>query len=155
MGAVMPPNHHEKSLQGFRILTWIGIIEQLSRNKASHLIGDLVPWPQFILLNHFSHRPLEGKKVTDVARAMQQQQPGVTKTLKAMVEADLLRIEPDPTDGRVKYHFLTDEGIHRHRTAVQRLGPAIEESFETWSEAEMSDLFATLDRLKRFLDENR
>jgi len=141
---------------GFRIVNWIGIIEQLARNKANRELAETgLPWNQFILLNHFSHRPAEGKTVTGVARAMQQQQPGVTKTMKAMVDAGLLRHEPDPGDGRIKRHFITDFGKHRHREAVKCILPGIGWLFQDWTEDEMTKLFGQLDRLKVRLDDNR
>ena len=141
---------------GFKILTWIGIIEQLARTKANReLMQTGLPWNQFILLNHFSHRPAEGKTVTGVARAMQQQQPGITKTMKSMVDAGLLRIEPDADDGRVKRHFVTDFGKQSHAEAVKSLFPQIRETFTGWSEKEMTGLFDQLDRLKVWLDDNR
>ena len=141
---------------GFRIVTWIGIIEQLARTKANRVLAETeLPWNQFVLLNHFSHRPEEGKTVTGVARAMQQQQPGITKTMKAMVEAGLLRIETDSEDGRIKRHFMTDKGKQRHGAAVQCLLPEIREIFGGWSSDEMSDLFRHLDRLKVWLDDHR
>ena len=141
---------------GYRILTWIGIIEQLSRTSANRTMTEIgLPWPQFVLLNHFSHRPDEGKTVTGVARAMQQLQPATTKTLKAMVGAGLLRVEPDSKDGRIKLHFLTALGRERHGEAISRIAPMVQTLFEGWSQDEMSALFEQLDRLKIFLDENR
>ncbi|WP_161973909.1 MarR family winged helix-turn-helix transcriptional regulator [Hwanghaeella grinnelliae] len=141
---------------GFKIVTWIGIIEQLARTKANRELTETgLPWNQFVLLNHFSHRPAEGKTVTGVARAMQQQQPGVTKTMKSMVDAGLLRIEPDAKDGRIKRHFITDIGQKSHAEAVQRLLPEISQMFQNWTGDEMADLFGLLDRLKIWLDDNR
>ena len=146
----------EKAQQGFRILNWIGIIEQLSRNRANKAIGETgLPWPQFILLNHFSHRPQEGKRVTDVARAMQQQQPGVTKTMAAMVKSGLLRIDRDDADGRAKIHYVTEKGLTARQDAIALLLPMIDAAFAGWDTEEMTDLFQTLDRLKIFMDENR
>lgn len=141
---------------GFRIVTWIGIIEQLTRTMANRDLSEIgLPWNQFVLLNHFSHRPAEGKTVTGVARAMQQQQPGITKTMKSMVEGGLLRIEADPKDGRIKFHYMTDHGQQRHKEAVNRLLPRLHDLFRDWSREEMDQTFASLDRMKVWLDDNR
>jgi len=146
----------EAEALGYRIVNWIGIIEQLARTKANRSMVEIdLPWPQFQLLNHFSHRPAEGKTVTGVARAMQQLQPATTKTMKAMVAAGLLRVEVDARDGRLKHHFLTELGIERHRAAVKRLSPQIRELFDGWTPEEMKTLFDKLDRLKIWLDDNR
>lgn len=146
----------EPEVLGFRILTWIGIIEQLARTKANRSMNEIdLPWPQFQLLNHFSHRPKEGKTVTGIARAMQQLQPATTKTMKAMVKAGLLTVEPDKKDGRIKHHFLTEKGIERHREAVSRLAPQIQKLFDDWTPEQMKSLYDELDRLKVWLDDNR
>ncbi len=146
----------DTEILGYRILNWIGIIEQLARTKANRSMMEIgLPWPQFQLLNHFSHRPDEGKTVTAVARAMQQLQPATTKTMKAMVASGLLRVEVDARDGRLKHHFLTQEGLEQHRNAVKRLSPQIQELFDGWSPEEMDRLFGALNRLKVWLDDNR
>ena len=141
---------------GYRVLNWIGIIEQLTRTRGNRALTEIgLSWHHFILLNHFSHRPAEGKTVTGVANAMQQNQPAVTKTLKGMVEAGLMRVEADPRDGRIRRHFLTDLGVVQHKAAVATLSPIVRESFEGWDEGEMQRMFDLLDRLKIYLDDNR
>ena len=140
----------------FRIINWIGMIEQLSSTKArQHLEGTNVPMPQFILLNHFSHRPDEGKTVTKIAWAMQQPQPGITKTLAKMVAKGYLREEPNPEDGRSKILFLTDAGRKAHREAGQRLVNGMSGVFDGWSIEDKQSLFGFLDRLKIYFDDHR
>jgi DNA-binding MarR family transcriptional regulator len=85
----------QKPELSFRILNWIGIINQLSVTLANSRLADHgLPWPQFLLLNHFSHRPDEAKTVTGIAQAMQQNQPAVSKTVQAMVAASALTGSP-------------------------------------------------------------
>ncbi len=140
----------------FRIINWIGMIEQLSSTKArQHLEGTNVPMPQFILLNHFSHRPDEGKTVTKIAWAMQQPQPGITKTLAKMVAKGFLREEPNPEDGRSKILFLTAAGRQAHRDAGQRLVNGMSGVFDGWSAEDKESLFGFLDRLKIYFDDHR
>ena len=62
--------------------------------------------PQFVMLNHFSHRPDEAKTVTSVARALQQPQPGVTKTVQKLVAKGWLRGRSSEGDGRSKLLML-------------------------------------------------
>lgn len=151
-----PRDNRPDTALGFRILTWIGMIEQLSRTKANRQLSETgLPWNQFILLNHFSHRPDEGKTVTGVARAMQQQQPGITKTMKSMVDAGLLRIESDTEDGRIKHHYMTQLGQRRHKEAVNKLFPVVDDVFQNWTREDMATVFRYLDRMKVWLDDNR
>ena len=53
----------------FRIVNWIGIIDQLASTEANRVLRPLgLQLPQFVMLNHFSHRPDEARTVTSVAR---------------------------------------------------------------------------------------
>ncbi|MCR9213377.1 MAG: MarR family transcriptional regulator [Proteobacteria bacterium] len=140
----------------FRILNWIGIIEQLTSTKMRQLLdGTDVPPPQFILLNHFSHRPEEGKTVSGIAWAMQQPQPGITKTIAKLLAKGFLRAEENPEDGRSKTLFVTDNGLAAHAVAKGRLEEGMQDTFNGWREWEKKDFFGFLDRLKIYLDDNR
>ncbi len=140
----------------FRIITWIGIINHLVSTKANRMLKEHgLPFPQFVLLNHFSHRPDEGKTVTDVARAMQQPQPGVTKTIAKLTQRGFLEARPSASDGRSKVIFMTDAGKAAHEGAVAILMPEVGAMFAGWPDDELARLFASLDTAKAYLDENR
>ena len=138
---------------GAKILTWIGIIDQLSTTRITRALASLkLPYPQFVLLIHFSHRTDEAQTVTGVASAMQQPQPGITKTIQKMLAKKLLRAAPSPGDARSKLLYLTPKGAEMHGRALMALVPVFRDLFEPWSEGEMNDLIAKLDRLKVWLD---
>lgn len=138
---------------GWRIFNWIGIIDQLATTRATRTIAELkLPFPQFVMLNHFSHRPLEAKTVTSIASALQQPQPGVTKTVQKMIARKLLRADPAPGDGRSKLITVTPKGLELHARAVAAFVPRFAEVYSGWDDTEMADLFAKLDRLKVWLD---
>lgn len=140
----------------FRIVNWIGIIDQLAATQANRVLKPLgLTLPQFVMLNHFSHRPDEGRTVSAIARALQQPQPGVTKTIQKLQARRWLREESHPEDGRSKVLFLTPAGLAKHAAAVAVATGALAPAFDGWSRAELEALFAQLDRLKRWLDENR
>jgi DNA-binding MarR family transcriptional regulator len=140
----------------FRIINWVGIIDQLAGTQANRLLRPLdLALPQFVLLNHFSHRPDEGKTVTAIAHAMQQPQPGITKTVQKLLAKAWLREEANPADGRSKVLFLTSAGLARHDAAVTVFTQALAPAFDGWSIAEQQSLFGLLDRLKTWLDANR
>lgn len=140
----------------FRIVTWIGIINQLVSTKANRLLKDHgLPFPQFVLLNHFSHRPEEGKTVTGIARAMQQPQPGITKTIAKLTQRGFLEARPSTSDGRSKVVFMTAAGKAAHKGAVAILMPEMGDIFADWAEDDLMQLFAGLDAVKVYLDDNR
>jgi DNA-binding MarR family transcriptional regulator len=140
----------------FRIVNWIGIISQLTDTKMRQLLdGTDVPPPQFILLNHFMYQPDEGKTVSGIAWAMQQPQPGITKTVAKLLKKNFLRAEDNPADGRSKILYLTKSGKKAHAEAKERLEVAFADTFNGWREWEKKDFFGFLDKLKTYMDENR
>jgi DNA-binding MarR family transcriptional regulator len=138
---------------GWRIFNWIGIIDQLATTRATRVLAELkLPFRQFVMLNHFSHRPAEAKTVTSVASALQQPQPGTTKTIQKMVARKLLKVERAPGDARSKLVTITQKGLDLHSRAVAAFVPSFADVYSGWDDAEMADLFAKLDRLKIWLD---
>lgn len=140
----------------FRIVNWIGIIDQLTTTEGNRLLKPLgLPLPQLVMLNHFSHRPDEAKTVTSIARALQQPQPGVTKNVQNLVAKGWLRERTNGADGRSKLLVLTPAGLAKHRAAVAALTPWAARAFADWSEKDQRMLFALLDRLKLWFDSDR
>lgn len=140
----------------FRIVNWIGIIDQLTTTEGNRLLKPLgLPLPQLVMLNHFSHRPEEARTVTGVARALQQPQPGVTKNVQNLVAKGWLRERSNGADGRSKLLVLTPAGLAKHRAAVAALTPWIVRAFADWSDKDQRTLFALLDRLKLWFDADR
>ena len=142
-----------QALLGWRIFNWIGIINQLSTARASRTLAELkLPFPQFIILNHFSHQPQDSKTVSSVASAMQQPQPGVTKTIQKMIARKLLRADPAPGDGRSKLLTITPKGLEIQARAIAAFVPRFAEVFSGWEDSEMENLASQLDRLKVWMD---
>jgi DNA-binding MarR family transcriptional regulator len=142
-----------QAVLGWRIFNWIGIIDQLATTRASRSLAELkLPFPQFVMLNHFSHRPQEAKTVTSIAAALQQPQPGVTKTIQKLIARKLLKADPAPGDARSKLLTITPRGLDLHARAVATFVPQFAEVYSGWDDAEMAELFAKLDRLKVWLD---
>jgi DNA-binding MarR family transcriptional regulator len=143
----------------FRIINWIGIIDQLAGNAANRLLAPLdLPLPQFIVLNHLSHRPGTqggGHTIMALARALQQPQPGITKTVQKLVDKGFLAERANPRDGRSKLLHMTPKGIAAHQAAIAALMPELARAFDGWSTDDMQRLFADLDRLKLWLDADR
>ena len=140
----------------FRIVNWIGILDQLTSTEANRLLKPLgLGLPQFVLLNHFSHRPDEARTVTDIARALQQPQPGVTKTVQKLVDKGWLGEQANGRDGRSKLLVLTAAGKARHRAAITALMPSLSRAFADWSVRDQQTLFTLLDRLKLWFDRDR
>lgn len=140
----------------FRILNWVGMIQQLASTRGEKVLARHgLSLPQFIVLNHLSHRPQEPRTVTRIARALQQNQPAATKTIQKLLAKGLVAMETDPDDRRARLVRLTADGLDTHGAAVADFAPHAAEAFEGWSEAELGQFFGHLDRLKVWLDGHR
>ncbi len=150
------PNGPDPIDDRFRVFNWIGIIHQLSTTRANQLLRDLpLPWPQFIVLSHLTKPSGQNRTVMQIASALQQNQPGVSKTLAALAERGAVVMEENPADARSKIIRLTPNGRQLYRAAVDRMMPYVGRAFDGWSEQDLGQLFALLDRLKVWLDDNR
>jgi DNA-binding MarR family transcriptional regulator len=101
----------------FALLNEIGIIEQLARNRFDAAQPDGLLLSHFILLNHLV-RVGDGTPPARIAAALQLAKGAITNTLQRLQDRGLVRVEPDPEDGRGKRVFLTRAGRARRAAAV-------------------------------------
>lgn len=138
----------------WELLTSLGIISQLMEDRARQIFTEDLPRPLFSILSHMTR--LGGDKtVTDLARAFQVPQPGMTKSVQKLIDRGYLRAESDPEDARRKRLFLTEAGDRAHFEALKRLGPDANLIFADWPDDELEELRSRLFRMRRWLDENR
>lgn len=140
----------------FKSIIWIGMIEQLSRNKAERGLSKIdLSLPEFTILSHFSHANPAIKTVNSISAAMQQPQPNISKTVKKLVRKKFISATNDPNDARSKLLTLTPNGLAAFENAVLLLTPSINQAFENWQIEEKELLFAKLNKLKIWFDNNR
>lgn len=140
----------------FKIVNWIAIINQLSTALAQTELNELnLPMSEFMMLNHFVHRPDEGKTISDIARHRQLQQPGVSKTIRKMLDRGWLRSVDNPEDARSIVLFLTKDGQAIYQKGLELLYPVLERTFSDFDEADKRQLFQQLERLKIWFDTHR
>lgn len=148
MAIVNKPVDPDRELE-FKIINWIAIIDQLATALATSKLNAIdLPMPEFIMLNHFMHRPLEGKTVSDVARQRQMPQPGVSKTIRKMLNKGWLQAKESETDGRSFTVFVTESGAATYHQALTLLFPTLEAAFCGMEPAVKRALFAALTDLK-------
>lgn len=139
-----------------QVLNFIGIANQLAVTRANQVLADgNLPFPQFVMLSHFSKDPARPRTVTGIASAFQAPQPGITKTVQKMVRRGFLEARPDPEDGRSRHLFMTEAGAAAFATANAALAPTARKAFADWPTADILALHGLLRRLKDWLDDNR
>lgn len=108
----------------FAALNEIAIIGQLSGNAFLKVMPDGLQLAQFGVLNHMV-RLGDGWTPVRLANAFQVTKGAMTNTLQRLEARALVRIEPDPQDGRSKRVFITDAGRAMHQRCLGVLGPEL------------------------------
>lgn len=136
--------------------TLLGIVTQLYSSRMTQLLGahDLNT-TQFALLNHLLRHKGKNESVSDLAEALEVNQPAVTKIVQKLTRLELLTVTKDEQDSRKKWVSITPAGEQKLQAAMMALGPDVVEWFEDWSAEEMDRFIKDLGRLAEWLDENR
>ncbi len=139
-----------------RIFLLIGIINQLTTTRANRTLSELdLPLAQFGLLSHFSHNPEKGWTVTQLAKAMEMNQPAMTKTTQRLLKKGLIEKKQEHSDKRMKTFYIKKEGLKLVAETWKRFNPEFAWIFDDWSKKDLVELERLLERLKIKLDDNR
>lgn len=139
-----------------RIMVQLGIVQQLMATRMQQLIKPLgVSSSEFALLNHFSHQPKRSWTISELAKVMEMNQPGITKVVASLIDKGALQATPDTTDKRKRHITITNQGLQLCRDSMARLAPDIEACFADWQEQEIDQLLATSAKLMEWLDNHR
>jgi DNA-binding MarR family transcriptional regulator len=93
----------------FTLLNEVSIIEHLARNRLERALPDGLRLSHFVVLNHLT-RMGDGRSLARIARAVQVERPAMTNTIQKLEGRGLVRLAPDPNDGRGKLVFMTEDG---------------------------------------------
>lgn len=138
----------------FQLINEVGILAQLSQNRASRLLAPELNMSQFIVLNHLV-RTGEETSLSRLARAMEVTKGAMTNTISRLDDKGYLSIRPDPEDGRGKLARLTPAGRAARNRATARLGQALSPLAATLSDAELKTALLSLRKARVWFDLNR
>ncbi len=138
----------------FAFFNEIGIIEQLSRNRAEKRFPDGLKISQFSVLNHLI-RVTPQASPAQLASAFQVTRAAMTNTMKRLVELNYITVSPDPEDGRGKLVTITDAGRDAHARAITALRSDFEECIEALGAQGFTDALPFLRAVRMYLDEHR
>lgn len=138
----------------FSLTREIAIIEQLTRHELERVLPDGLLQPHFAVLLHLRSVG-DGRSPLRIARAMQVVKGAMTNTLQRLEARGLVRVEPDPTDGRAKRVFITAAGVALIDQSAQAVAPVFQKMSEVLSEEEVATILPLLLRLRQHLDAAR
>ena len=110
---------------------------------------------QMSLLNHFSWHPEKTQTITELAKVMGINQPGVTKAVNALVDKRCLIKENFAEDARVKLVKITSAGLSLLNQARAACYPVIEQVFGVLDDTELQAFTGSLNKIKTYLDSHR
>jgi DNA-binding MarR family transcriptional regulator len=138
----------------FQLFNEIGIIDQLAGTAFERALPHGLTQAQFTVLNHCV-RLGDDKTPAALADAFQVTRGTLTSTLGRLEAKGFITLTPDPKDGRSKRVRLTQTGRAAREEAIVSATPLLRQVAEAFGPAEAAALLPPLQRLRRFLDENR
>lgn len=138
----------------FAVLNEAAIIAQLAGNAFMKRMPDGMQLAQFGVLNHMV-RVGDGWTPVRLAAAFQVTKGAMTNTLQRLEARALVRIEPDPDDGRSKRVFITEAGRVMHGRCVAALAPELAALETALGADRFARLLPDLQALRAHLDAAR
>lgn len=138
----------------FRLFNEIGIVEQLARARFERVLPHDLTLAQFGVLNHFAR--LGGdRSLVRLAGAFQVTKAAMTNIVGKLVAKRLVKVVPDPQDGRGKRVSLTEKGLAARNAAIAALVPQLRELSAAFPRADIEAILPPLTRLRIWLDTHR
>ena len=137
-----------------RLLTEVGIIEQLARNQLERNLPDGLRISQFGVINHLVRLGGDWSPIR-LANAFQVTKGAMTNTLQRLESRGLVKVVADPEDGRGKLVSITDKGRAMRTRCVESVGPLIAELSAELSEKDLAMALPVLEKVRRYLDAHR
>ena len=132
----------------------LAIASQLFTTRVAAVVGRSgVTYTQFSMLNHLVVQP--DSTISEIANAMEINQPGVSKVVQRLAEADLVQVVADPHDSRRRRVSATAAGRSRLADAQRLLEQDGAAWFADWPIAHRTEFRDHLATLVGWLDSNR
>lgn len=138
----------------FSLFNEIGILSQLSAARFSQCLPGDLTLPQFSVLNHLV-RLGDGKTPLRLARAFQVPKPTMTHTLSGLLKNKMVVAKVNSDDKRSKLIYLTNKGRRAQEKSIDALVPDLAFVLTVFSADEIEAALPFLQKLRKFLDENR
>lgn len=136
----------------FRLMTEIGIIQQLSTAALARRLPDGLHPTQFNVLSHMMRQPAP-ERPADLARAFQVPKASMTNTLMQLEKRGLIRAAPNPEDARSKVMSITDAGRALFLEVIEDVSPVLMKVTQDIDGLE--GVLPVLEALREAFDSNR
>ena len=138
----------------FGLFNEIGIVEQLARTMFEARLPEGFLVSHFSVLNHLI-RVEDGQTPLELANAFQVPKTTMTHTLSILERHKLVKMQPNPKDGRSKCVWLTAKGRKFRDDAIKSLGPDVAVLAKQFPASFAEELTPKLRQLREFMDAQR
>lgn len=139
----------------FRLFTEIAIIDQLAGTAFERALPTGMTRAQFTVLHHLARVGQAGQAPARIADAIQVSRATMTSTVGRLVRRQLVKVIPDPADGRGKLVQLTPAGLAMREACIAAVAPLLPMVDAVFDRRELQGLLAQLQRLRERLDQAR
>ncbi|MGL1919863.1 MAG: MarR family transcriptional regulator [Hyphomicrobiales bacterium] len=138
----------------FGIFNEIAIINQLSGTKLDSLMPKGLKGSHFGVLNHLT-RLGDGSTPLAIATAFQVAKTTMTHTLSGLEKHGMVKILPNPADGRSKQVWLTEAGKKLRLDTIKVTAPILSQALHGFTVEQVETLVQSLSQIRTILDNNR
>jgi len=136
----------------FEVFNEIGIINQLTSAAFAAVLPKGMTIAQFTVLNHFERLGHSERSPADLASAFQITRPTMTSTLARMEKSGLVKINPDPKDGRAKLVSITAAGKKMWMKCLKNLSVPMDDANAVLSQPQLKKILPLLREIRMKLD---
>lgn len=138
----------------FRFFNEMGIITQLVTTRLEERLPHGLLEPHFRVINHLA-RVGDGRTMQSMATAFQIPKTTISHQVSVLVRHGLVRVAPNPDDGRSKCVWLTDSGRSLREDTIAGFAETIVEWSDAITPDDVGDMLPRLERIRAFLDAER
>ncbi len=138
----------------FTFFNEVGIVYQLASAMFEARLPPGILVSQFAVLNHLV-RVRDGRTPLDLARAFQVPKTTMTHSLVVLEKHHLIRLAPNPRDGRSKCVWITDQGREFRQAAIESLTPDFSALAARFAVGQLDTMLPVLQHLRKEMDLQR
>jgi len=136
--------------------TLLGINTQLYTTRMNTLLKpEGLTLSQFSLLNHLINSKQTAHSISDLTQAMELNQPGVTKIVQKLQEAELINVNKNKDDSRKREVSISLQGQRKVMQVNQALFPDIRSWFQDWTAKDIEQFTTYNKRLASWFNTHR
>lgn len=144
----------EKATLETRISILLGMVTQLQIPRGAKLLAPLgLNRSKLAVLQYLADH--DEATITEMSNQLEINQPGITKIVKQFLDEGLVEVSNADADKRVKPLRITKKGADKFDKTLATLQPEIAQPYRGWTKQELSAFLNSLEKLQKWLDENR